>query len=720
MTSTALDLNHHPATALAIQPGQIAWDKTQLAALSQLGLEDAGDGDRAVFLHVCQRTGLDPFARQIYMIGRNEKKSEKRNGQWVDIWTKKWTIQTGIDGFRVNRSRAERNAGVRGVLGRAIFYDLEGNEHRVWVQQRPPAACEITYTVRDRDGGETPYTSVLRFSEYVQLKDGNPIAQWATKPAHMLEKCLPGRTRIHTDQGTMRIADIVDKRLPVKVRSIDLQTGRECWQSVVNWWRNGPTAEWVRIWAPSGIRGDKPLRLTPNHPIWTPTGWYPAGDLKPGDLVAVASPVLSPEQEQVILGSLLGDGSLGGRKRVSSLPLFTEAHGAAQRDYLEWKAAALASLKVTRWTRMQSDGTGGQHETEWMRTRAVPALYWFRDMKPADMLAALDDLGLAVWFMDDGQVKMTGGKSGSRSLAIHCCGFGPEFADAAVAWLDSQYRIPAHVLRREHNPIIAIGSADADRLLGVIAPWVRADGTVKTWIGDAIPQGHDGHIFVPVLATERIVKPEAEQRYDIEVEGTHTFIAGGLVISNCTEADVYRKAFPQDFSGIYLDDTLPPQQDGPPAPPRGRVTAGEIISRQEPAAEDDTLPGSGRAAAGNETRAAAGEVRTQTDPRAAGAASPRGAQPPPPQPEDGPAPARATTGQLSMLGQRLGKLGVDDENRLGTLERLAGHDLAEPGHLTQDEAAHIRGLLDRCKGDRGALVELLATGQLPEAGDGDG
>ena len=46
MTSTALDLNHHPATALAIEPGQPTWDKTQLAALAQLGLEDAGDGDR--------------------------------------------------------------------------------------------------------------------------------------------------------------------------------------------------------------------------------------------------------------------------------------------------------------------------------------------------------------------------------------------------------------------------------------------------------------------------------------------------------------------------------------------------------------------------------------------------------------------------------------------------------------------------------------------------
>lgn len=186
MTSTALDLNHQaaPAAALAIQPGQITWDGMQIAALAQLGLKDASDGDRAVFLHVCQRTGLDPFARQIYMIARNEKIPG------TNQWRVKWTIQTGIDGHRVNRARAEREHGVRGTLGRAIFYDQDGNEHKVWVQARPPAACEITYTVRDRDGNETPYTSVLRFGEYCQTgSDGNAIAQWKTKPAHMLEKC---------------------------------------------------------------------------------------------------------------------------------------------------------------------------------------------------------------------------------------------------------------------------------------------------------------------------------------------------------------------------------------------------------------------------------------------------------------------------------------------------------------------------------------------------
>jgi recombination protein RecT len=136
-----------------------------------------------------------------------------------------------------------------------------------------------------------------------------------------------------------------------------------------------------------------------------------------------------------------------------------------------------------------------------------------------------------------------------------------------------------------------------------------------------------------------------------------------------------------------------------PPPPMGPLPADEIVEAE---IVDDPPPSNGE---NDETPA--GAVPDETP--ASGPAAPAG-------------PARATSGQLSMLGQRLGKLGVGDENRIGTLEKLAGRDLEAAGELTQDEAARIRGLLDRCRGDRGALVELLATGQLPEAektGDGD-
>lgn len=177
---------HYAQAALAISPGQDHWDKMQLAALAQLGIKDASEGDQAVFLHVCQRTGLDPFSQQIYMIPRREWDAAAKAERV------RWTIQTGIKGLRVIRARAEKREGVRGILSRFTYYDTDGTGHPVWVQKLPPVACEVTYTARDANGTETAYTSVLRFAEYCQHnKDGKAMAQWAPdqKPVHMLEKC---------------------------------------------------------------------------------------------------------------------------------------------------------------------------------------------------------------------------------------------------------------------------------------------------------------------------------------------------------------------------------------------------------------------------------------------------------------------------------------------------------------------------------------------------
>lgn len=199
-TEVAVRESYAPAQqagALAIRADQTAWDKMQLAALGQLGLKGAPEGDLMVFLHVSQRMGLDPFTRQVYMIKRRESAGKDDRGKTV--YTDKWTIQTGIDGFRVNRARAERAAGVRGILGRPVFYDREGKTYPAWFRADTPAACEITYTLIEWDQHvsayrETPYTSILRFDEYAQSgKNDNGTryltGQWATKGSHMLEKC---------------------------------------------------------------------------------------------------------------------------------------------------------------------------------------------------------------------------------------------------------------------------------------------------------------------------------------------------------------------------------------------------------------------------------------------------------------------------------------------------------------------------------------------------
>jgi len=164
--------------ALAIRDGQELFDPKQLAALAQLGIKDASNADLAVFMHYCQRTGLDPFSRQIYMIGR----TVKENGQYVT----KQTIQVGIDGYRIIAHRAARRDGVTLSYGKTFWYKHgERNPYDLWLHDDPPAGASVTVYVDDK-----PFHGQVRFASFAAYnKDGTLTRQWASMPDHMIAKC---------------------------------------------------------------------------------------------------------------------------------------------------------------------------------------------------------------------------------------------------------------------------------------------------------------------------------------------------------------------------------------------------------------------------------------------------------------------------------------------------------------------------------------------------
>ncbi|MGV8973207.1 MAG: recombinase RecT [Rhodoglobus sp.] len=523
---------------LKLAEEQHSWTGAQIAALEQLGLRGADDADLQVFFHVCKRTGLDPFARQIYMIYRNDPTAP--NGR-------KATIQTGIDGGRLVAQRASRRDRVTYGYEDTLYRKHDGTWTDCWDDpDLNPVAVRVTVL---RDGMRFPH--IAHWREFVQTKNNKPTRMWTQMPSNQLAKCLPPQAVIETDRGPLTIGQIVSQRLAVKVRSINLTTGVEEWRPVVNYWRNGSISEWVRLSVHNGTRSNKPRRLTHDHPLWTPQGWVKAGDLKVGDMVGVASPTVSREQHQVIQGGLLGDGSLtdqGGN------PLYMESHATGQRAYLEWKAAALASLGATLSEGRNNDGTGKVHDVVRMRTRSLPSLAQYRDMKPVDRLTDLNALGLAVWLMDDGGIKPTGAGVGCQPyIRLFCCGFGAGFADRAAEWFTRKVGVTPKVLRRDKNPYLQFSVADSAIVLSAVADHIMFDPETRTkcWVAGPIPQGLNGYVFTPLIAVEHVQSQEPQGRYDIEVEQTHTFLYGGMVVSNCAEMGALRKAFPLDLSGIY-------------------------------------------------------------------------------------------------------------------------------------------------------------------------
>jgi phage recombination protein Bet len=167
MTTELATTPHGNALAVTDEAGY--WNDQQLAALRQLGVDRASNGDLAVFHHVCQATGLDPFARQIYMIEREGKQ----------------TIQTGIDGFRLVARRSVDRTKETLSIGAPEWCGPDGQWTDVWLHSEPPAAARV---VVRRGNGEFPAIALWR--EYVQTKRNGEITRmWATRPAGQLAKC---------------------------------------------------------------------------------------------------------------------------------------------------------------------------------------------------------------------------------------------------------------------------------------------------------------------------------------------------------------------------------------------------------------------------------------------------------------------------------------------------------------------------------------------------
>lgn len=212
--------------ALTLLPGQRDLDARQAAALKAIGIDSDGDPGVKVhirpFIHMCQVRGLDPYAREAYLIGRG--KGDNR----------KWTMQVGIDGYLKIAKSTGQFKRIAEVLWTGKdddpgswreVVDARGRlvMHRVWWNQWPAERGEpgaamamvehyddhgvLTETEAIADWGMyAPYTDkwvddpaggTNRWGKPKTIKkigaDGKPeqelSAMWTKGASHMLAKC---------------------------------------------------------------------------------------------------------------------------------------------------------------------------------------------------------------------------------------------------------------------------------------------------------------------------------------------------------------------------------------------------------------------------------------------------------------------------------------------------------------------------------------------------
>ena len=226
--------------------------------------------------------------------------------------------------------------------------------------------------------------------------------KWCLSGTPLRNYCFPGNTRVITDKGNIKIKDIMSNDSFPNILSFNQEKGIFEYKKLLTKWILKPESSLITI-----VMGKKKISCTSDHRILTLNGYVEAKYLKLGDQIIYYDDtkrgcnlnILNKDQEQIAIGSYLGDGHfrVGEYNRVS----LHVGHCEKQKNYCEWKANIFGcKIKIGKNNGFGYDSLVYKFDTTSFYF-TIPVIE-NKNSVPKELIDKIDNLALAIWYMDDG------------------------------------------------------------------------------------------------------------------------------------------------------------------------------------------------------------------------------------------------------------------------------------------------------------------------------
>lgn len=383
--------------------------------------------------------------------------------------------------------------------------------------------------------------------------------------------CLSYESRVLMADGTTRkIGELVDKKSTAAVLC-RTRAGTIEPRPVTNWVaHDNPSGAFKVIVTEDSTWSEHDdtyigARFTPDHRVTTTEGVKRVDELVSGDLLYTTEKVPHGAALQVLLGSLLGDGTIPQPGEDSWGVCLQISHGAKQVGYLDDKAAVLSRVFGGGVRDMEAGADSfapgnlfarySTNKSRWLKRAAEKygCLGPKTGIDVAAVFADLDWLGLAIWFQDDGQYKLA---SNGPEVVFHTQRYPKEAQELMVAGLRNKFGIVASINSISNNGkrynILRLSRHSHAVFFEGIRNYIHPDLDYKVEGESEWNLPDDGEYQAATTSVVAVVDVDGRARrgrtggkysYCIEVEGEHNFfVTNGhgraINVENCTSRDV--------------------------------------------------------------------------------------------------------------------------------------------------------------------------------------